>query len=97
MGQFGWYNLDAHDNPNLYCVEIDDPDFANLYWSSLVSGATFNLYCGDCFAGVSDLQNTPKKLVKIVDYTGRETTFKQNIPLIYVYDDGSTEKVIVTE
>jgi hypothetical protein len=28
---------------------------------------------------------------------GRETTFKPNTPLIYVYDDGSIEKIFRVE
>ena len=38
-----------------------------------------------------------KNLVQILDLMGRETTFKPNTLLIYVYDDGSTEKVFKTE
>ena len=34
-----------------------------------------------------------KELVKILDHLGRETEFKANTPLIYVYSDGTTEKV----
>jgi len=34
-----------------------------------------------------------KELVKILDHMGRETEFKANTPLIYVYSDGTTEKV----
>lgn len=34
-----------------------------------------------------------KVLVKILDHMGRETEFKANTPLIYVYSDGTTEKV----
>lgn len=41
--------------------------------------------------------NTSKNLIKIVDMMGRETSFKPNTPLIYVYDDGSTEKVFTIE
>ena len=33
-----------------------------------------------------------KELVKIMDHLGRETEFKANTPLIYVYSDGTTEK-----
>lgn len=32
-----------------------------------------------------------KKLLKVVDLLGRETTIKPNIPLIYIYEDGSHE------
>ena len=32
-----------------------------------------------------------KNLIQILDMMGRETSFKPNTPLIYVYDDGSTE------
>ncbi len=47
--------------------------------------------CGT--TGLETLQNTPKKVVKIVDLMGRETEFKPNTALIYLYDDGSTERV----
>ena len=33
-----------------------------------------------------------RKLIKIVDIMGRETEFKKNEVLFYMYDDGSTEK-----
>jgi hypothetical protein len=36
----------------------------------------------------------PRKLIRIIDLLGRETTFKPNTPLIYQYDDGSVEKVM---
>lgn len=38
-----------------------------------------------------------KKLIKVVDLLGRETEIKSNTTLIYVYDDGSTEKVLRQE
>lgn len=38
-----------------------------------------------------------KKLVKVVDLLGRETEIKTNKTLIYVFDDGSTEKVFNIE
>ena len=46
--------------------------------------------------GNDDLEltkNPHKTLIYILDLLGRETTFKPNTPLIYVYDDGSIEKV----
>ena len=35
-----------------------------------------------------------KELVKIIDFMGRETEFKPNTPLIYIYSDGSTKRVM---
>ena len=40
---------------------------------------------------------TSKNLIQILDLMGRETTFKSNTTLIYVYDDGSIEKVFTIE
>lgn len=38
-----------------------------------------------------------KKLVSIVDVFGRETNPKPNIPLFYIYDDGTVEKRLIVE
>lgn len=39
------------------------------------------------------LQDNEKELVKIVNLLGQETEHKPNTPLIYIYSDGSTERV----
>jgi CubicO group peptidase (beta-lactamase class C family) len=39
-----------------------------------------------------------REIVKVLDFMGRETTFKPNTPLIILYSDGSTERVFqITE
>ena len=40
------------------------------------------------------LLNTKKELVKIIDFTGREREFTPNIPLIFIYSDGTQERVM---
>jgi hypothetical protein len=45
---------------------------------------------------VDDFIYQKKKLVKIVDILGRETSFKKQ-PLFYLYDDGTVEKKIIIE
>ncbi|MEC9209840.1 MAG: hypothetical protein VX762_05375, partial [Bacteroidota bacterium] len=35
------------------------------------------------------------KLIKVVDILGREENQKRNIPLFYIYDDGTVEKKII--
>jgi uncharacterized protein (TIGR02145 family) len=47
--------------------------------------------------GLIELNDEPKSLVKIIDFMGRETEFKPNTPLIYIYSDGSTERVMKLE
>ena len=59
-------------------------------------GISTNL--SDCFlidyTGVEELVDEGKKLVKIIDLTGRETELRTNTPLIFIYSDGSTERVM---
>tara|TARA_B110000285_G_C15059978_1_gene581810 strand:+ start:105 stop:1433 length:1329 start_codon:yes stop_codon:yes gene_type:complete len=53
----------------------------------------------DCQLTMSE-QNFDSKsseLVKIVDFMGRETEYKPNILLIYIYSDGTTKKVYQVE
>ncbi len=49
------------------------------------------------FVDLFELTNEPAKLVKIVDLLGRETSFKPNTPLIYIYSDGKMERVFKLE
>lgn len=40
------------------------------------------------------LYSNKKEVVKIIDFMGRETKFQSNTPLIYIYNDGSTERIM---
>jgi hypothetical protein len=44
--------------------------------------------------GLVELEGADRTLVKIIDLMGRETTFKPNTPLIYIYSDGTSERVM---
>ena len=46
---------------------------------------------------VDDFSFQKKELVKIVDILGRETSFKNNHILFYIYSDGTTEKKYYSE
>jgi hypothetical protein len=35
---------------------------------------------------------TEKELLKVIDLLGRETPYRRNTPLFYIYDDGTVEK-----
>ena len=46
--------------------------------------------------GVLDITNK-RTLVKITDILGQKTPYRKNIPLLYIYDDGTVEKKIILE
>lgn len=48
-------------------------------------------------ASVSELENPERKLMKTVDQLGRETAAKPNTPLIFIYSDGTRERVMKLE
>jgi hypothetical protein len=47
--------------------------------------------------GLFELNGTEKELVHIIDVMGKETEGKPNTLLIYIYSDGTTEKVFRVE
>ncbi len=49
------------------------------------------------YTGIEELIQMEKELVKIVDFMGRETKYKPNTPLIFIYSDGTVERVMKLE
>jgi hypothetical protein len=50
------------------------------------------------FTGIDQIQlNASKKLAKITDLNGRETPFRKNTVLLFIYEDGTVERAYVTE
>jgi hypothetical protein len=92
----------ADANPNLTCIEVDDAEWSTANWDVIDDASSFSEDCNypencdDSSVGISEL-TTSKNLIQILDLMGRETSFKPNTPLIYVYDDGSIEKVFSVE
>ena len=100
FGFYGFpYNFDALDNPNLSCIEVDDVNYSTTNWTNIDSWANFSTDCGNsgCSLSISGLNNTLKQLIKIVDVLGRETPFKPNTPLLYIYNDGTVERKMIIE
>ena len=84
------------NNFSLTCMEVDDVAYATANWTYIDPGVTFSTNCNNACSsvGITEYSNQPRKLIRILDLLGRETTFKPNTPLIYQYDDGSVEKVM---
>ena len=84
------------DNPNLTCIQVDAAAWSSTSWLDIDSQMYFSENCNypaGCFTASLTELTTSKNLIQILDMMGRETSFKPNTPLIYVYDDGSLEKV----
>ena len=88
-------------NNNLQCAEVDDISWAQNNWTydSFTTFSSDCNYSGPCpnVLGVDLPSSKQKNLLRIYDVLGRETTFRFNTLLIYIYDDGSAEKVYVVE
>ena len=84
----------AIGNPNLICIEVDDVGYSTSNWTNIDAQTLFSSACANpCNLGIDEVFNTTKELIKIVDLMGRETEDKPNTMLIYIYSDGTTEKV----
>ena len=84
----------------LTCIEVDDATWSSENWILIDSQTSFSENCdypSSCFTSSLTELTTSKNLIQILDVLGRETTFQPNIPLIYVYDDGTIEKVFRVE
>jgi uncharacterized protein (TIGR02145 family) len=84
VGQ-AWYRLIENDKGS---VTGDDDNKKNGFSVRCVKGSSVGIY---------QLPTENKNLIKISDLMGRETEFKPNTVLIYVYSDGTTERVLQVE
>lgn len=57
------------------------------------SQTSFSTDCGPCTADIEELDNQPTKLARIIDLMGKETAPQKNIVFIYVYSNGTTERI----
>ena len=99
------FTFDVTNNTNLTCIEVDDAVSATSNWTvaggNIDAEASFSNNCSNACStisvGISELSNSNKILLEIVDLMGRKTEFKTNTTLIYIYSDGTTKKIFVTE
>jgi hypothetical protein len=92
--------FNSNNNPNLTCIQVDDVTYSIASWGDVEDTSLFSTDCNnDCSntSNISELNNTPKQLIKIVDLLGRETQFKPSTPLLYIYDDGTVKRKMIIE
>jgi hypothetical protein len=50
------------------------------------------------FTGIDEINSNPtKKLLKITDLNGKETTLRKNTVLLFIYEDGTVERIFEAE
>ena len=77
-------------NPDLTCINVDNAAYSTANWTGIDTQTSFNEDCSSA-AGIKEYTSS-KTLIKTINIMGRETTFRPNTLLIYLYDDGSAEK-----
>ena len=91
-------SFNATNNPNLYCINVDDVSWSTTNWT-VANGSinTQHYFSNNCTSTVIEEYNANKGILKITDLLGRETTDIKNEVLFYIYDDGTVEKKIIIE
>ena len=90
----------AMGNPELACVEVYNPEWGATNLSPFFDGGvSFSNFCDNaCSSQSSGIQTVipeHRTLVKVMDYLGREVPVSFNKPLIYLFDDGTVERVFL--
>jgi hypothetical protein len=98
--QSGLSSFFCWENPSLTCINVNDVATANAsltVWNGQSGNIDpqhyFSINCPPPSA--IEEHNTNKELIKIIDVLGRKTKEIKNIPLLYIYSDGSTEKKLI--
>ena len=86
----------SSNTPAYYKGKLDD---IGIWNRALTHCEVLSLYSQQiCTANNIEISlNNHKEVIGIYDLMGRETVFTQNIPLIYLYDDGTRERVMKLE
>ena len=102
-----WYVIDTtgtYQTHMVYYPAIDSTGCYNFQLTLYCYQKTMNYktlivnqseYVG--FVGINELSMNQRKLIKVIDMMGRTTDLTPNRLLIKCYNDGTTEKVFITE
>ncbi|MEJ6776227.1 MAG: hypothetical protein QNK85_02750 [Crocinitomicaceae bacterium] len=65
----------AEGNPSLTCIEVDDVNYSTTNWTNIDSQTSFSTSCsnGGCSLDITELNNTPKKLINSGHTRHRDT------------------------
>jgi len=87
-------------NSEISCIRVDDYMSSwNVYDNNISDHRPVGLKLEvDAVIGNTlEMESKGENLIKLVDFSGRETKPKNNTPLLYIYENGSVEKKVVIE
>ncbi len=85
--------VSAFNNPNLTCVQVDDPAAFSTY-VNYVDASILSTDCGAmCTASLNEEIQQKKVLIGVYNLLGQKTEELSNELLIYKYSDGTNEKI----
>lgn len=87
-----WY-FSALNNPELYCIAVNDIAYANSTWLKDSDCA----FSSNCTSSSVEYYHINKKLIKVLDVFGRNVLPRANMLLLYIYSDGTSEKKFFTK
>ena len=100
MGQWNLRNFQLSEYLTLtstmqLIIETADWDALGGHWVE----AGFDMFSISSSApsSIDNIQYTDRRLVKITDVLGRDIIPNSNIPLFYIYSDGSVEKKVILD
>ena len=91
-------NFNVNNNPNLYCIDVDDTTWSNANWT-VTNGSidSQQYFSNNCSGTAIEEHTTNKELLRTIDILGRKTKGTKSEPLFYLYDDGTVEKKVIIE
>lgn len=89
--------LVVKQNPNLYCISVDDTAWANTNWTTSNSIDNQHYFSDNCNPLAVQEHSSKKEILKITDVLGKESKTQSNTTLLYMYSDGTVEKKIIIE
>jgi Leucine-rich repeat (LRR) protein len=85
-----WY-FNSLNNPSLTCIDVNDVATAEYNWAT----DSWTNFSTNCNTTEIEGYSSQRKLIKVLDVFGRSIIPKPNMPLLYIYDDGTTEKKLI--
>jgi hypothetical protein len=79
------------NNQFLNCIDVDDVAWTNSNWAK----DNWTQFSNNCNPSAIQNYTSHKKLIRVLDVFGRVVTPKPNMALLYIYDDGTTEKKLI--